>query len=79
MYNKHRLFETKATTIPLSFIYIPNCLLNGSRQHCTLKSQCRVDLTVGSITAHCRCMNGMELAINWSWLPVSQTVHQPQV
>ena len=38
-----------------------------------------VELTTGSMTAHRRRMHGTEPKIDWSWLPVSQTVHQPQV
>ena len=41
--------------------------------------ECGVGLTAGSMTAHCRCMHGTKPAINWSWLPFSKTVHQPQV
>ena len=29
--------------------------------------------------SHCRRMHQTETAIDWSWLPVSQTVHHPQV
>ena len=29
--------------------------------------------------AHRRRMHGTDTAIDWSWLPVSQTEHQPQV
>ena len=41
--------------------------------------ECRVDITTGSIMAHRRHMHSTELAINWSWLTVIQTVHQPQI
>ena len=40
---------------------------------------CGVELTAGSTTAHRRRMHSTDPAINWSWLPVSQTVHQPQL
>ena len=41
--------------------------------------ECGVELTAGSMAAH-RCrMHVTEPAINWSWLPFKQTVHQPQV
>ena len=38
-----------------------------------------VELTAGSMKAHRRCMHRNDPAINWSWLPVSQIVHQTQV
>ena len=41
--------------------------------------ECRVELTAGSMTAHRCCMYSMELVIDWSWMLVSQTEHQPQV
>ena len=42
-------------------------------------SECGVELTVGSMTAHFRRMHTTDPAIDWIWLPVCQTVHQPQV
>ena len=41
--------------------------------------ECEVELTVGSTTEHRCCMHETEPTINWIWLPVSQTIHQPQV
>ena len=36
-------------------------------------------LTTGSMMEHCCCMHGVEPAIDWNRLPVSQTEHHPQV
>ena len=36
-------------------------------------TECGVELTVVSMTAHRQHMHGMEPEINWNWLPVSQT------
>ena len=41
--------------------------------------ECGVELTAGSMVAYHHRMHGTEPAINWSWLPVSQTEHQTQV
>ena len=41
--------------------------------------ECGFEINTGSMMAHRRRMHGTEPAIDWSWLPVSQTVHQPQV
>ena len=41
--------------------------------------KCGVDLTKGSMTSHRRRMHGMEPAIDWIRLLVSQTEHQHQV
>ena len=41
--------------------------------------ECVVELTAGSMTEYRRSMHRTELAIDWSQLPVSQTLHQPQV
>ena len=41
--------------------------------------ECGVHITMVSMTAHRRRMHGTEPAINCICLPVSQTVHQPQV
>ena len=41
--------------------------------------ECGVDITIGYMTSHCRCMHGTEPAIDWSQLTVIQTVNQPQV
>ena len=41
--------------------------------------ECGVELATRSMTPYHRCMHRTEPAIDWSRLPVSQTVHQPQV
>ena len=41
--------------------------------------ECVVELTAGYMMAHRRRSHGTEPAIDWSCLPISQTVHQPQV
>ena len=38
-------------------------------------TQCRVDLTSGSMIAHRRCLHGMEPYIDWDCLLVSQMEH----
>ena len=61
-----------------------NCTGVGDSYQVILQRQiscleCGVEITMGSMTEH-RCrMHGTEPAIDWSWLPVSQTVHQSQV
>ena len=40
---------------------------------------CGVELTVGSMIAHRRRIHRTDTAIDWSRLPISQKVHQPQV
>ena len=39
----------------------------------------RVELTVGSMIAHWRRMNGTETEIDWNWLPFYQIEHLPHV
>ena len=41
--------------------------------------ECGVEINTGSVTAHCQCMHGMEPAIDWSRMPVSQTEYQLQM
>ena len=40
--------------------------------------ECRVELIVGSMKAQHRRMHGTDPSIDWSRIPASQTVHQPQ-
>ena len=42
-------------------------------------SECGDDITTGSMMAHHRRMHGTDPVIDWSRLPGSHTVHQPQV
>ena len=41
--------------------------------------ECEVEIAAGYMTEHRFRMNGTEPVIEWSRLPVSQTVHSPQV
>ena len=51
---------------------------NCMRQHIPCP-ECGVELTAGSMTAHCRLLHGTEPSIDCDWLTVSQTEHLPLV
>ena len=61
-----------------------NCAGMGDLYRVRLRRQipcpeCGVELTAGSMMSHRRRMHRTENAIDWSWFPVIQMVHQPQV